>query len=896
MLTAIVAVAFVSCTKEIDHPEESSAPMKTIKVITDIATKTTLDANHQNIVWSEGDKISIFNDVDNTNEEVTYAAGGDIEVEVPAATTEIYAHYPYYSGNSSGPESASVYIANKQTQDNPGELNGRYFPMVAKGTVSADNKALISLYPVASALALNIYHSGLEGQESVKSVTVTPASTNTGFTGSQVTDLTGDNIKYTVAASSNPITVTLTNALALGSERPTDKQKFAGQIYVCLAKQSYANVTFEIQTNKGTYTISSNATPFDCVNNDFVPVNINLAAATFEAAEELAGTYVILAKKDNKSYAMANTHADNSNRLDEVEFSDGATTTNNRAIVWTIAKNGNNYSITDGAGKYLTASTSNDANVNNSAAYCAILKNTDGTYAVTQTVSETDRYLSRNDSNNGFAFYSNSSQNCALYLVPMTLQAPPMLEWGAESVSIEADDDDSHEITLTATDANSVSVAVFEEDEQTVPSWLVASYENGVVTYMAEANTSDLRRAVIIATATNPYGSVTAKINVTQKADNSYITKGDAWSYTFANTDFAQANTAYNREYNGLTLTFKSTLSKAGFDSSNNRGVQFGAGKGEFTITVSGYEAGIESIKLVMSSNASGNTISATVGGKAIGSQVTLSNENNYVVEFSDELMAGGDIVFSINDKSKSVYLKSITINPEAPAPATVTGISVEDYTSSFTASESSSYSFDGKVYAVYSDDSKEELSADEFTVTGTVDLTAAGTYNLTIAATIDGASYSKVIEITVNSASGSNTSTLTFTAACGGSGTANDGVSWTVDSDGNESSFDSTKGIHYGTNSAAVQYIRLSTSGISGTITKVVVNASTASGVSATVGVTVNGNPFGGDAQSLSSTATNYTFEGSASGEIIVTVTKPSSATKALYVKSVEVTYTPTN
>ena len=136
------------------------------------------------------------------------------------------------------------------------------------------------------------------------------------------------------------------------------------------------------------------------------------------------------------------------------------------------------------------------------------------------------------------------------------------------------------------------------------------------------------------------------------------------------------------------------------------------------------------------------------------------------------------------------------------------------------------------------------------------------------------------------------DTSTLTFSAKCNGSGTADDNVSWTVTSDGVESNFDSTKGIHYGTSSAAVQYITLSTSGISGTITKVEVNASTASGVSATVGVTVGGSAFGGSAQTLSSTATNYTFSGSASGTIVVTVTKPSSATKALYVKSIAVTY----
>ena len=52
--------------------------------------------------------------------------------------------------------------------------------------------------------------------------------------------------------------------------------------------------------------------------------------------------------------------------------------------------------------------------------------------------------------------------------------------------------------------------------------------------------------------------------------------------------------------------------------------------------------------------------------------------------------------------------------------------------------------------------------------------------------------------------------------------------------------------------------------------------------------------NAFGGDAQDLTNSAANYTFNGSATGDIVVTVTKPSKATKAIYVKSVVVTYTP--
>ena len=136
----------------------------------------------------------------------------------------------------------------------------------------------------------------------------------------------------------------------------------------------------------------------------------------------------------------------------------------------------------------------------------------------------------------------------------------------------------------------------------------------------------------------------------------------------------------------------------------------------------------------------------------------------------------------------------------------------------------------------------------------------------------------------------GQSQSSLVFTAKCDGVGTADDGASWVVSSDAAESNFDSTKGVHFGTGKLAVSYLELSTSDIEGTITKIVVNASGASGTSASLGVTVGGVDFG-STQSLTSTATEYTFEGSASGEIKVRLSQ-ASATKALYVKSIVVTY----
>ena len=135
-------------------------------------------------------------------------------------------------------------------------------------------------------------------------------------------------------------------------------------------------------------------------------------------------------------------------------------------------------------------------------------------------------------------------------------------------------------------------------------------------------------------------------------------------------------------------------------------------------------------------------------------------------------------------------------------------------------------------------------------------------------------------------------TSKLTFTKACGGSGTADDGVVWTVKSDAAESKYDDQngRGIHYGTSSNKVSFLQLSTSGITGVVQKIVVNASGASGTSAKLNVTVDGNSFG-DQKTITSTAKDYTFEGTGSGEIIVKLSQ-TSAKKALYVKSISVTY----
>lgn len=137
----------------------------------------------------------------------------------------------------------------------------------------------------------------------------------------------------------------------------------------------------------------------------------------------------------------------------------------------------------------------------------------------------------------------------------------------------------------------------------------------------------------------------------------------------------------------------------------------------------------------------------------------------------------------------------------------------------------------------------------------------------------------------------------MNFTDKCGGKGTDDKGGAWMVSSDAAaESNFDKVKGIHYGTKSDAVSYIKVSTSAYAeAVITKIVVNASTASGVKAKVKCEVGGAVFGVEKELTTSNA-SYTFEGNASGNILVSVYKPTKEVKALYIKSIEITYSTAN
>lgn len=115
-------------------------------------------------------------------------------------------------------------------------------------------------------------------------------------------------------------------------------------------------------------------------------------------------------------------------------------------------------------------------------------------------------------------------------------------------------------------------------------------------------------------------------------------------------------------------------------------------------------------------------------------------------------------------------------------------------------------------------------------------------------------------------------------------------GVSWTLAGDGGYWGYDGTKGQQFGSGNSPYKSLTLSTTGISGTIQSVTVNASMANDGVGTISISVGGTSYLSN-QSLTSSAANYIGTGSSSGTIVISMSQTSS--KAFYIKNITVTYT---
>lgn len=536
-------MALAGCSKEdvSDNALPGSGTKATRGFTAEIASsRTTLNGDATRMKWTAGDQLGFYTDVE-TDLNVassTYAEGAtNFTAEIDTKATKVYAYYPYFKSQMDKDtprthENVSLYIEDAQTQTETGVLNGNMVGMYASATLAEGQNTVLTFTPIASLIAFNIYDAENNG-DAVKSITFTPAGGEK-LNGQHIYNL--ETGKTTDTGYKESATVTLTTPYAVPAAKPADK---AGYIYLAVTPKSYAGGTFTVVTDKNTYTFET--TKVIDASNVYAPVVIpmNLVAAT--PAEDYSGTYVVLAKEGSTYFALAGMNNNNTTRLDAVPFEYNGTDTpisvTDPEIVWTVTKSGNAYTLSN-EGKYLSYSGSgNTAAVNSTPYNLTLLKDTaNGTYNIkSETVS--NRVLAKYNTDNAyFAFYTTGGNN-NLYLVPVDYKQLPIIDLSTNSAILDYNDETVHEITATITDASSVIAAAYSTEEGSVESnWLVASYENGKISYFASVNNTDkARTAYIVVSATNANGTRKEIITVVQniQAQGTEVTfnYGDLYSH-----------------------------------------------------------------------------------------------------------------------------------------------------------------------------------------------------------------------------------------------------------------------------------------------------------------------------------------------------------------------------
>lgn len=327
------------------------------------------------------------------------------------------------------------------------------------------------------------------------------------------------------------------------------------------------------------------------------------------------------------------------------------------------------YAFNTGSGYIYAASSSNNhlktQQTKNDNGSWTISCTAEGVATITAQGNNTRNLLKYNIDNNPslFSCYEKGQSDVAIYSDGKgtgSVPTPPAIKAESTSVSLNHDDETDHDMTVTITGAEgkNITCKVFENADGTgvVPAWLTANYpdKDGKLSYRAEANTTGAARtAYIILSASNADGATSLAIKVTQNGAGGGL------------VEYISTFTDKNLNTKEKTMTWTPSIDANAFESADpKRGVQFGTNKGKFTITGTGHSSKIKKISVIISTNNAGNTISATVGGQKIGEIISLTKNNNYKIVFESTTELSGDIVFNVNNSSKSIYIKSITINP----------------------------------------------------------------------------------------------------------------------------------------------------------------------------------------------------------------------------------------
>ena len=254
---------------------------------------------------------------------------------------------------------------------------------------------------------------------------------------------------------------------------------------------------------------------------------------------------------------------------------------------------------------------------------------------------------------------------------------------------VDADDDYKYaEKTITITVKGAKDEPIFDVENQTLAfgeTYTIEPTTNFLTDGSVTLSSSNALVASIsgLTVTANAIGTATITVNAAEgteyKAGSTTFVVTVTSPVASSSSPASSITTTFTDKdlnYNVGGIAWTATKDANSFESSgSNRGVQFGAGIGEFTLSTDQVSGTITKVSMVVSTNGTGNTIEVTVGDVDFecNDETTInltSGDNKVTKEFVGS--GSGNIVISVNDANKSVYFKSITVEKESTASVTI--------------------------------------------------------------------------------------------------------------------------------------------------------------------------------------------------------------------------------
>lgn len=765
---AATIAALVSCAKEVSVPTDENGE-KLIKLTliannpeAQPATKTEMVGTKP--YWSVGDAIGVSNGTSTNYQFTTGITAASTTASFTGSTavsSSLYAYYPY-TGNGVGSFDADAYYGAKV------DLPSNQYPTAT----SFDGKADVM---VAKQFAVDPENTTVENLEFarlgaiVKIVLIDKDGKMTGTQHPTTVSMTAESTlagRVVIDMQNQELHAPYYNASSTVTANYTTDTKYAidgtNATYLIVYPQTLAEgSTLSITASTEDYALSKDIT-IPAGGIELLPGKLTTLKIKFAASNISSDAGSALPFNDDMAWADNGTTDDGTDigsSISSADNSNGLYTTGSKAYK---GKGG----LKLGTSSYSGYITTKELDLSG-AFYILIESGKYGsdTGTLEVTVDETKVITGgtlgeRNFVNIPAGTYTKKSKVTiatsakrgyiySVAIVSGSLVVPPVINVTSANPMSVANTAGSGTIEYTISNPTEATLTAAKKDNSV--TWIsnINCNTAGKVMFDVAAQEAGAaaRSAVIVLSYTD---AEDVEVTVNQAKGAAGAISVDNWSYTFTSNPWGGTSGDTDLVSDETTINWTLDAGYASYNS-NLLALSTGNNKADATIVSNNVISNVSKVVVNAKTNSTCNvTLTVKVGDTTLGTEALTNVTSLTDYTFTSSTPVSGQISIEFTNPSSGYQIKRIDINPAA---ATVTGISVEDYTETFTAASTGTYVFDGVVYAVYSDNSKVEIASGEYSVTGTVDLTTAGTYPLTVSATIDGTTFSEQISITVASA-----------------------------------------------------------------------------------------------------------------------------------------------